>query len=61
MEAKTYFDVEKKLWKGPDALPTFNPEVSIGEVLLKSFTVFGPKVAQVLNIHNQKVKKICKQ
>lgn len=47
MEAKTYFDPEKKLWKGENTLPFYNPEASLGQVLLNTFTVFGPKVAQV--------------
>lgn len=47
MEAKTYFDSEKRLWKGENTLPFYNPEASLGQVLLKAFTVFGPKVAQV--------------
>lgn len=47
MEAKTYFDSEKKVWKGEDSLPLYNPQASLGEVLLKAFTIFGSNVAQV--------------
>lgn len=50
MDAKTYYDSENKLWKGEVLPPLYNPEISLGEVLLKAFTVFGPKVAQVNDI-----------
>lgn len=50
MEAKTYFDSSKKVWKGEDSLPLYNPQASLGEVLLKAFTIFGSNVAQVTTL-----------
>lgn len=47
MEAKTYFDAEKNLWKGVATVPLYNPKASLGQVLLKAFTVFGSNIAQV--------------
>lgn len=47
MEMKTFFDEENKLWKGEDIPLLYNPEISLGQALFKSFNVFGPKVAQV--------------
>lgn len=48
MEMRTVYDEKNKLWKGEDVPPLYNPEISLGQVLLKALTIFGPKIAQVI-------------
>lgn len=44
---RTYYDAEKKLWRGNDLPPLFNPEISVGQAILKALEIHGSKIAQV--------------
>lgn len=44
---RTYFDAQRKQWNGLKSRPLFNPQTTLGEVLLKSMQMHGPKIAQV--------------
>lgn len=41
------FDKENKIWDGRDVPQVFNPNVSLGNILLKSLALHGSKIAQV--------------
>lgn len=43
------FDEENKIWDGCDVPPVFNPNVSLGHILLKSLALNGSKIAQVIH------------
>lgn len=45
---RTFYDKESKLWSGPDLPPLYNPKISIAQVIWRSLTAYGPKIAQVL-------------
>lgn len=44
---RTIYDKQRTQWSGIKRRPLFNPEASLGEVLLKAMQVNGPKIAQV--------------
>lgn len=44
---QTKFDREKQQWTGARLPPLFNPEISIGQVILRSLAMNGDKLAQV--------------
>lgn len=44
---RSVFDEETKLWSGADIPPLYNPNISIGQVLMRSLKLFGSKIAQV--------------
>lgn len=41
------YDEKRKQWRGLENRPLYNPEISLGEVLLKTMQVNGSKIAQV--------------
>lgn len=43
----TKYDEEIKVWSGKDVLPTYNPEISLAQVLLERMKTYGSKIAQV--------------
>lgn len=43
----TKFDKETKVWSGKSVLPTFNPKISVAQVILASLNTYGSKIAQV--------------
>lgn len=45
---RTIYDEKRKQWSGIKARPLYNPNATIGEVLLKAMQVNGPKIAQVI-------------
>lgn len=45
----TFYDKETKLWSGRAKLPLYNPQVSLGQVMLDSMCNYGSKIAQVLS------------
>lgn len=44
---RTIFDEEKKQWNGPQTDTIFNPNTSLGNVILNSLQVNGSRIAQV--------------
>lgn len=42
------YDEIKKNWSSDDAPSVFNPNVSLGQVLLRSMDLCGPKMSQVI-------------
>lgn len=44
----TTFDEKAKLWYGRNVPPLYNPQDSLGQVLLNSMATFGNKIAQVI-------------
>lgn len=50
----THYDAEKKLWRGNDSPSLFNPEISVGQALLKALEVHGSKIAQVKPLNQRK-------
>lgn len=52
----TTFDEKNKQWNGPKIKSNFNPEVSLGRVILNSLQIYGSKVAQVrVRVRERKV------
>lgn len=45
---RTIHDEKRKQWSGIKTRPLYNPNLAIGEILLKAMQVNGPKVAQVI-------------
>lgn len=45
---RTFYDEQQKLWSGADLPPLYNPEASIGQVILHALCVHGRKIAQVI-------------
>lgn len=43
----TKFDKETQVWSGKAVLPTFNPKVSVAQVILATLSTYGSKIAQV--------------
>lgn len=43
----TKFDKENQVWSGKAVLPTFNPKVSVAQVILATLNTYGSKIAQV--------------
>lgn len=43
----TKFDKEKKLWSGREVIPTYNPKISIAQVILDTLNIYDSKIAQV--------------
>lgn len=41
------FDEKNQTWDGCDIPSVFNPNVSLGNILLKSLALHGSKIAQV--------------
>lgn len=50
---RTIYDEKRKQWSGIKARPLYNPNATIGEVLLKAMQVNGPKIAQVIFIKTE--------
>lgn len=44
---QTSYDEKQKLWTGLKTRPLYNPEISLGDILLRSMEANGPKIAQV--------------
>lgn len=44
---RSIYDDKRKQWQGLKMRPLYNPEVTLGEVLLKSMHINGSKIAQV--------------
>lgn len=44
---RTNFDQENKQWNGVKTKSDFNPDTSLGNVILNSLQVYGSKVALV--------------
>lgn len=50
---RTFYDEKRKQWNGLKSRPLFNPQTTLGEILLKSMQMHGPKIAQVpIVLHN---------
>lgn len=44
---RTVYNAGETKWQGVKTRPLYNPEITLGEVLLKSMQVHGSKIAQV--------------
>lgn len=44
---RSIYDEKRKQWQGLETRPLYNPEITLGEALLKSMRVNGAKIAQV--------------
>lgn len=54
----TTYDKDNKVWSGKDIVPTYNPKISIAQVILSTLHMHGPGIAQVLKnieLQNQKI------
>lgn len=47
MISGTIYDSDKKIWSGNDAPSIYNPDSSLGRIILHSMNVIPNKVAQV--------------
>lgn len=45
--SQTIYDEKRQQWHGLEKRPLYNPEATLGGVLLKSMQTFGPNIAQV--------------
>ena len=52
----TKFDQENKVWSGQNVVPTYNPKVSVAQVLLAALSTYGSKIAQVHALINYRKK-----
>lgn len=50
---RTIYDEKHKQWLGVKKRPIYNPAITLGEALLKTMQVHGPKIAQVRCISTQ--------
>lgn len=50
----TKYDEEIKEWSGKNVLPSYNPEISLAQVLLERMKTYGSKIAQVSTKSNIK-------
>lgn len=41
------FDEESKIWRTDDIPLVYDPNISLGHILLRSMEQFGPRIAQV--------------
>lgn len=48
LEVSTIYDPKEKIWTGTPIQPLFNPNASVGHVILKALQMHGKKVAQVI-------------
>lgn len=45
---RTTFDQKTKIWYGPNTVPHYNPNVSVGQVLLHALGKCPNKIGQVI-------------
>lgn len=57
----TRYDGVAKVWYGPDIPPLYNPNMNLAQALLSSMSIFGSKVAQVLEKRMNRIKRNLKK
>jgi hypothetical protein len=50
MYYKTEFDPTTKIWSGPTTLPLYNPNITIGQVVLDTAEKDAAKICQVFRV-----------